>query len=141
MDLKFWYMKALGFLMVVVGFMYSLTSLYNFFDAAFGEKILVEGVSVWIMSIGLLFPIFLFVLGVYFYFYADLFNDKPSKWVLICIMITFILSIVNISITIKEVQNILGDFSYLTEFVHYSFGYVLLLISTLLIFGKKKYHY
>ena len=37
MNIKMLYMKLVGFVMVVTGFAYSLTSFYNFWSYLFGE--------------------------------------------------------------------------------------------------------
>lgn len=135
MSIKFLYMKLVGLLMVIIGFTYSLTSFYNFFDVIFGHKIVVESANIYVMSIGLIFPLFIFVFGVFFYFYADIYNEKPSKLVFILSIITMIIGIIKILIYIKIIP------LYLMEFIHISFAYCILILSIMLIYGKLKYKY
>ena len=71
MKSRFIYMKFLGLLLVVIGFSYSITSFYNFFSYIFDSKIFSENLNIIVSSIGLLFPLTVFVFGVYFYFYTD----------------------------------------------------------------------
>lgn len=140
MSLKFIYMKLLGLFMTVVGFAYCLTSFYNFFDVLLGEKLISQNVNILIASIGLFFPLFVFIFGVYFYFYADVLTDKSSKLTLIGTITLSIISIIKILLGTKLFSR-LGELSYLIEFIHPSFGYVILLISFLLIYGKFVYKY
>lgn len=135
MSIKFLYMKLVGLLMVVVGFTYSLTSFYNFFDVIFGNKIMVESANIYIMSIGLIFPLFIFIYGIFFYFYADIYKDKSSKLVFILSIITFIIGISKLVLYNKIIP------SYLMEFTHISFAYCVLILSIMLIYGKLKYKY
>lgn len=141
MNLKFWYMKSLGFLMVIIGFMYSITSFYNFFEVVFGNKIMVQDANIWLMSIGLLFPLFVFVFGVFFYFYADLFSEKPSKWVLVSLVLMIIIAFFNILLSIFWDNSSWQSFVSISEFIHRSFGYVVLFLSIFLLWGKKRFKY
>lgn len=135
MKTKFWFMKIFGFLITIIGFSYCLTSFFNFFEVIFGNKIIVEGANIWLMGVGLIFPLFLFTLGVYFYFYADYVVQDNNKIVLTSIIILFIISIGCIILSIfKENSNLLG-------LIHPSFGYSLLIIGVLLVYGRLKYKY
>ena len=58
MNIKMLYMKLVGFVMVVTGFAYSLTSFYNFWSYLFGD-IQVANTNVGIMAIGLIVPLYL----------------------------------------------------------------------------------
>lgn len=139
MNAKFWYMKILGFLITIIGFSYSLTSLYNFFDIVFENKIMVEGSNILVMSLGIIFVIFVFIFGVFFYFYADVFKNERNKLVLISIIIMFIISIINIlSSSIDFVSRFFND---LVELIHPSFGYANLILGVLLVYGYFKYKY
>lgn len=132
---KFLYMKLLGFLTAIIGFSYSLTSFYNFFEVVFGQRALMNGVNIWISGIGLLFPLFVFILGVFFYFYADVFSEKKNKAIFISIILSVIISAICIIFSnINALNNVM-------EFVHFSFGYVLLLLNVFFLYGKYKYKY
>lgn len=134
---KFIYMKLLGFLTSIIGFSYSLTCFYNFFGILFRDKIITSGINIWISWIGLLFPLFIFVFGVFFYFYADVFSLEKNKWILYSVILSFIISLLCIFESIFEIK-LLSD---LMEFLHYSFGYVLLVLNILYLYGKYRYKY
>ena len=139
MNTKFWYMKILGFLITIIGFSYSLTSLYNFFDIVFENKIMVEGSNIFIMCLGIVFALFIFVFGVFFYFYADVYKNERNKLVLISIIIMFIISVFNIfSSTVSLTSRFFND---LVALIHPSFGYVNLILGVLLVYGYFKYKY
>lgn len=139
MNARFIYMKLLGFMTVIIGFSYSLTSLYNFLEILFKHKLVANGVNIFISLLGLLFPIFIFVFGLFLYFYADITEKKNSKFVNISIIINFLISIICIIISMFNYRNLfLEDLILL---VHNSFGYLVLIINILCIYGKYKYIY
>ncbi len=126
---KFLYMKILGLFMVILGFSYCLTSFYNFYDYIFGVNY-IANVNVWIMAIGLIFPLYTFIFGVFFYFYTD--RDFAS-------INPFILSS-GISLLIIGISRIFIS-NGIMEFLHYTFPYVLVILSLLLIYGCIKFKY
>jgi len=134
---RFLYMKLLGFFTAIVGFSYSLTSFFNFFEVVFESKITPGGINIWISGIGLLFPLFVFVLGVFFYFYADVFDGNRSKLVLVAIIINVIINVICIiPLIFKEIF-----ISNMIEFIHFSFGYILVLLNIFFLYGKYNYKY
>lgn len=139
MNMKFWYMKILGFLCTLIGFSYCLTSFYNLFETILGNKIIAESSNVFVMAIGLVFPLFLFIFGVFFYFYADVLGKEKNKSVLSCIIVMFMVSIINILLSIINING--GFLSDIIMLIHYSFGYVNLIISCFLLYGRIKYKY
>lgn len=126
---KFWFMKLLGLFMVILGFSYCLTSFYNFYDYIFGSKF-IANTSIVIMTIGLTFPLYIFIFGIYFYFYSD--KDFAS-------INPFILSS-GISMLIIGIFRIFVN-NGIMQFIHFTFAYVVILLSILLIYGCFKYKY
>lgn len=126
---KFFYMKVLGLFMVIIGFSYCLTSFYNFYDYIFGVNHIANS-SILIMAIGLIFPLFTFVFGIYFYFYTD--KDFGS-------INPFILAS-GISLLIYGISRLFIN-NGIMEFIHISFGYVIILLSGLLIYGCFRFKY
>lgn len=139
MNNKFWYMKLLGFFITIIGFSYCLTSFFNLFEFLFGNKLIVEGANMWIMGIGLIFPLFIFIFGVFFYFYSDTLPGDNNRNILISIIITVVISIINIILSIIKLST--DFFEDLFMLIHPSFGYSVLIISVLLVYGKYKYKY
>ena len=67
---KFTYMKLISLLLIILGFGYSITSFSNFYAYLFGD-IIIANANTYIMATGLLFPLYTFIFGVFFYFYTD----------------------------------------------------------------------
>lgn len=140
MKSRFLYMKILGLLLVIVGFSYSITSFNNFFSYIFDYKIFTENLNGYVMSIGLIIPLFTFIYGVYFYFYTDFNITKVSK-LLLCINLLFVIisAIMLIFNNLMFVNDLL--FFQIFEFIHPSFAYCLLFLSLMGIIGCFKYKF
>ena len=126
---KYAYMKLLGLILVVVGFGYSLTSFSNFYEYIFGN-IEYANVSVYVMSIGLLFPLYMFVFGVLFYFYTDRQPKIISPFVLGSGIFLGIGGIIRLFVS-----------SNIMEFIHISFAFVLIFLASLVILGCVRFKY
>lgn len=137
MKSRFIYMKFLGLLLVLVGFSYSITSFNNFFSYIFRTKIFAENLNIYLMSIGLLVPLYVFIYGVYFYFYTDYNIDKINKFIFFSNILFLILGITMISFTYVSVLNI----NQIFEFIHNSMYYCLIVLSFMGIYGCIKYKY
>ena len=124
---KFFYKKIIGLLMVVVGFSYSLTSFYNFYDYLFGELVIANS-NIYIMSIGLLFPLYTFIFGIHFYFYQDREFGSINPFILGTSIAMIIVGITRIIIN-KGIM----------QFIHFTFAYVIIFLAILLFVGCKKY--
>ena len=64
MNSKYLFMKFLGLLLVIVGFSYSITSFNNFFSFIFKTRIFSENLNIYLVSIGLIIPLYIFIYGV-----------------------------------------------------------------------------
>lgn len=137
MKSRFIYMKFLGLLLVLVGFSYSITSFNNFFSYIFRTKIFDENLNIYLMSIGLIIPLYIFVYGVYFYFYTDYNINKISKFIFISNVLFLIIGITMISFTYNNILSI----SQIFEFIHVSMSYCLIVLSFMGIYGCIKYKY
>ena len=134
---RFLYMKFLGLLLVLAGFSYSLTSFNNFFSYIFKTRIFPENLSIYLISSGLIVPLFIFVFGVYFYFYTDYNIHKINKFIFISNVILLI-----VGITMIVFQDIkLLNLNQIFEFIHISLSYVLIILSLMGLFGCFKYKY
>lgn len=137
---RFLYMKFLGLLLVLVGFSYSLTSFSNFFSYIFDFKIFPENLNIYIMSIGLIFPLFVFIYGIYFYFYTDFNITKINKILLFINLFLLVISLV--MIIFKEISVYINFSVFQTfEFIHPSFSYCLFILSLMGIYGCYKYKF
>ena len=134
---RYFYMKFLGLLLVVIGFSYSITSFNNLYSYIFKTKIFAENLNVYIMSIGLIIPLYVFLFGVYFYFYTDYNINKINKFIFISNVLFLIFSI---SMLVFPSINILNIYQ-IFEFVHISLAFVLIGLSLMGIIGCFKYKY
>ena len=126
---KYTYMKLLGLALVIVGFGYSLTSFTNFYEYVFGD-IEYANSSVYMMSIGLLFPLYMFMFGVFFYFYTDKEYDDINPYVLGSAIFLLIGGILRLFINAGIMQ-----------FIHISYSFVLIVLASLVIYGCIKFKY
>jgi len=126
---KFVFMKLVGLILVVVGFSYCLTSFSNFWGYLYGD-ITIANANIYIMSMGLIFPLYMFIFGVFFYFYTD---KQPT--------------VINPFILFSGVEMlIVGVFRMIIktgimQFIHLSFGFVSIIFGIVLIYGCFKFKY
>lgn len=140
MNLKFLYMKFLGLLLVLVGFSYSLTSFNNFFSFVFKTKIFAENLNIYVMSIGLVVPLFIFIFGVYFYFYTDFNIEKINKFIFISFILILLIALMMICFNELYIINNFIVFQ-IYQFIHISCAYVLIFLAIMGIYGCIKYKY
>lgn len=126
---KFLYMKILGLFMVILGFSYCLTSFHNFYAYLFGD-LLIANANIYLMSCGLIIPLYIFIFGIYFYFYSDRFFAKINPFIFITGVWMFIVGILRIFIG-----------TGLMQFLHFTFAYVSIILAILLVYGCLKYKY
>lgn len=140
MNLKFLYMKFLGLLLVLAGFSYSLTSFNNFFSFVFKTKIFAENLNIYVMSIGLVVPLFIFIFGVYFYFYTDFNIEKINKFIFISFILILLIALMMICFNELYIINNFIVFQ-IYQFIHISCAYVLIFLAIMGIYGCIKYKY
>ena len=126
---KFVYMKLVGLIMVIVGFSYSITSFTNFYAYLFGD-IIIANANKYLMTTGLIFPLYMFIFGVYFYFYSDKQPEKINSFIIVSGIEMIIVGILRIFIN-----------SGLMEFIHLSFAFVSIIFGILLLFGCYRFKY
>lgn len=126
---KFFYKKIVGLLMVIAGFSYSLTSFYNFYDYIFGE-VVIANANIFVMSIGLLFPLYTFIFGIHFYFYQDREFGTVNPFILITSIAMMTIGVIRIIIS-----------NGIMQFIHFTFAYVIIFLAILLYIGCRKYKY
>ncbi len=126
---KFVYMKLLGLILVIVGFSYCMTSFYNFYEYIFGD-VQIANASTIIMSLGLLFPLYTFIFGMYFYFYTDKQFATINPFILIS----------GVGLLVVGISRLFVN-NGIMQFIHISFAYVLISCGLLLIYGVFRYKY
>ncbi len=126
---KFVYMKLLGLILVIAGFSYCMTSFYNFYEYIFGD-VQIANANTFIMSMGLLFPLYTFIFGVFFYFYTDKQFAIINPFILIS----------GIGLLVVGVSRLFLS-NGIMQFIHVSFGYVVAILGILLIYGCIRFKY
>lgn len=140
MTARFLYMKFIGFLLVILGFSYCMTSFYNFYEYVFG-KIAINNANVVIMSLGLLIPLYMLIFGVYFFLYADKNITKINKFILVSSIVFMALGIVCLFMKNNLVYKTLFAIAQVAEFLHISVGYSLIVLGVMIVYGCIKYKY
>jgi len=133
-------MKFIGFLLVILGFSYCMTSFYNFYDYIFGDVVIANS-NIIIMGLGLLIPVYILVFGVYFYLYADKNITKINKFILVTSIAFIIVGMLCLILNNGIIRNKLFFVAQLVEFLHVSIGYSLIVLSILIMYGCIKYKY
>ena len=126
---KYVYMKLVGLALVVVGFSYCLTSFSNLYSYLYGD-IQIANANIYLMTCGLLFPLYMFIFGVFFYFYTDKLPEKINLYIMTSGIILTIGGIIRLFMS-----------HGLMEFIHFSFAFVLLVFGGLIIYGCIKFKY
>ena len=126
---KFLYRKCLGLLMVIVGLSYCFTSFYNFYAYLFGDLVIANA-NIYLMGLGLTFPLFIFIFGIFFYLYEDKEFGSINPFIIST-------SIMLLAIGILRLFTDL----IIMIFIHYTFGIVAILIALLLFLGCIRYKY
>ena len=122
-------MKLLGLFLVIVGFSYCLTSFSNFYAYLYGD-IEIANANIVMMCLGLLFPLYMFVFGVHFYFYTD----KQFAYIN-----PFIFGS-GVFLLIGGILRLFID-NGIMQFIHVSFAFVLIAFAFLIIFGCIRFKY
>ncbi len=138
MNSRYLYLKFIGFLLTVFGFSYSLTSLYNLYDYLFGYRI-INHASTFIMSLGILLPLYMLVYGLYFYLYTDRDITKMNKIIMISSIDLIIAGLFVIVFKIDFVHNTLFTVAQIFEFLHVSMGYITTILGAISLHACIKY--
>ncbi len=126
---KFLYMKILGLFMVIIGFSYCLTSFHNFYAYIFGD-LLIANANIYLMTCGLVIPLYLFIFGIYFYFYSDRFFAKINPFIFITGVWMFVIGVFRIFIG-----------TGLLQFLHFTFAYASIILAIFLVYGCLHFKY
>ncbi len=126
---KYVYMKLVGLILVIVGFSYCLTSFSNFYAYLYGD-IHIANANIVLMVIGLLFPLHMFIFGVFFYFYTDKQFAKINPFVFTSGIVILISGILRLIIS-----------SGIMEFIHLSYAFVAIVLGLSVVLGCLRFKY
>lgn len=138
MTARYLYIKFTGFLLVIVGLSYSITSLFNLFNYLFGD-INIYGSNTVVMTLGIIMPLFMFIFGIFFFMYTDSNVAKINKKIFICsiIMMVFGLTI----LLFKNTYLLMHAFgiAQIAYFLHFSLGIVFLILGGMVMYACIKF--
>ena len=126
---KYVYMKLISLTLVILGFSYCLTSFSNFYAYLYGD-IQIANANVYLMASGLIFPLYMFIFGVFFYFYTD----KQFAYINPVILSS------SIGMIIAGILRMFIN-NGIMQFIHLSFGFVLIVFGILLVYGCFRFKY
>ncbi len=135
------YFKTIAILLIIVGLSFSITSLNKLYGVVFFNHIIYEEANLLIMSIGILFPVSMFVSGIYLYFNLDYRAKKLKILILVFSIIFTILGLFYIIGTVTEYQNILKTIFQTSYFLNETYGYISCILGLCLIYGVLNYRY
>ncbi len=138
MSVRYFYLKLIGFTLAITGFGYSITSLYNLYDYVFGYHI-INNANILVMGIGVLLPMYMFVYGVFFYFYVDRDIRKINRWILVSSIDLIIFGIAVLIFKIPSINSHIFRVSQVVEFLHFSISYVAILLGIFTLHACIKY--
>ena len=138
MTARYLYIKFTGFLLVILGLSYSITSFVNMFSYLYGN-VVINGSNTFLMILGTIIPLFIFIFGIFYFMYVDDNITKINKKILICSIIMIILGI--LVLVFKTSYLVLHAFtiSQIFYFLHFSLGYVSIVLGGMVIYSCLKY--
>ena len=138
MTARYLYIKFTGFLLVVVGLSYAITSLYNLFNYLYGD-VIINNSSTFLMILGLIIPFFIFIFGIFFFVYYDTDITKINKLMLILSIAVMVMGILVLifknAYLIKHAFNV----AQIVYFLHTSMGYAAIVVGAMASFACLKY--
>jgi hypothetical protein len=138
MTARYLYIKFTGFLLVILGLSYSITSFVNMFSYLYGN-VVINGSNAFLMILGTIIPLFIFIFGIFYFMYVDDNITKINKKILICSIIMIILGL--LVLVFKTSYLVLHAFtiSQIFYFLHFSLGYVSIVLGGMVIYSCLKY--
>ena len=138
MTARYLYIKFTGFLLVLIGLSYSITSLYNMFNYLYGN-VVISGSNTFVMILGIIIPLFIFIFGIFFFMYTDYNITKINKKIFICSIIMMIFGL--FILIFKNDYLLLHAFgvAQLAYFIHQSLGIVSIILGLMVMYASLKY--
>ena len=124
--------------MVIMGLTYSVTSLFNLFSYLFGN-ITIYGSSTFVMTLGIIMPLFMFIFGIFFFLYTDSNVAKINKKIFICSIIMMIFGLLILLLKNTYLLNHAFGIAQLAYFLHFSLGIVFLVLGGMVMYACIKF--
>ena len=138
MTTRYLYIKFTGFLLVILGLSYSITSFVNMFSYLYGN-VVINGSNIFLMILGTIIPLFIFIFGIFYFMYVDDNITKINKKILICSIIMIILGILVLVFKMSYLVLHAFTISQIFYFLHFSLGYVSIVLGGMVIYSCLKY--
>ena len=138
MTARYLYIKFTGFLLVIVGLTYSITSLFNLFSYLFGN-VSVYGSNTFVMTLGIIMPLFMFIFGIFFFMYTDSNVTKINKKIFICSIIMMVFGLIILLFKNTFLLNHVFAVAQITYFLHISLGIMFLVLGLMVMYACIKY--
>ncbi len=138
MTARYLFIKFTGFLLVILGLSYSITSFYNMFSYLYGN-VVINNSSTIVMIIGTVIPLFMLIFGIFYFMYTDYNITKINKKIFICSIILIAFGIIVLLFKIKYLVVHMFAISQIAYFLHFSLGYVLIVLGLMTMYSCLKY--
>lgn len=138
MTARYLYIKFTGFLLVILGLSFSITSFYNMFSYIYGN-VVVNGSNIILMILGTIIPLFIFIFGIFYFMYTDNNIAKINKKIFICSIIMIAMGVFILLFKINYFYNHLFTIAQITYFLHFSLGIVAIVLGAMVMYSCIKY--
>ena len=138
MTARYLYIKFTGFLLVILGLSYSITSFVNMFSYLYGN-VVINGSSKIMMILGTIIPLFIFIFGIFYFMYTDSNITKINEKIMVCSIIMIIFGILVLIFKIKYFVLHIFTISQIFYFLHFSLGYVSIILGLMVMYSCIKY--
>lgn len=138
MTARYLFIKFTGFLLVILGLSYSITSFYNMFSYLYGNVVINNSNTI-VMIIGTIIPLFMMIFGIFYFMYTDYNITKINKKIFVCSIIMIVFGIIVLLFKIKYLVVHMFAISQIAYFLHFSLGYVSIVLGLMTLYSCLKY--
>ena len=138
MTARYLYIKFTGFLLVILGLSYSITSFYNMFSYIYGN-VVVHGSNIVLMILGTIIHLFIFIFGIFYFMYTDNNIAKINKKIFACSIIMIAMGIFVLLFKINYLYSHMFTIAQTTYFLHFSLGIVAIVLGGMVMYSCIKY--
>ena len=138
MTARYLYIKFTGFLLVILGLSYSITSFVNMFSYLYGN-VIVHGSSTFMMILGTVIPLFIFIFGIFYFMYVDDNVTKINKKIFVCSIIMMVMGLFILLFKINYLYSHMFAVAQITYFLHFSLGFVSIILGAMVMYSCIKY--
>ena len=138
MTARYLLIKFTGFLLVILGLSYSITSFYNMFSYLYGNVVINNSNTV-VMIAGTVIPLFMFIFGIFFFMYTDSNVTKINKKIFICSIIMMVFGLVILLFKNNYLINHAFGLAQIVYFLHFTLGIVFLVLGLMVMYACIKF--